>query len=114
MTLRFYSLALLNLSLALVGFLCVSSGVRAWLLPPPSSERAALDFFLETRDDYDAVYIGSSRFERGIRPEVIDPLMSTPERPFRSFNLAMPAMRSFEINYLMEYVLALGPLGSAT
>jgi hypothetical protein len=101
--------SLLYLLIALAGYLAVSEPLRVWLVPRPPSTRAKLDVFERTRDEYDAVFIGSSRIVHGLRPDVIDPLLSKQGMRFRSFNLAMPAMRSYEINWMIEQLKAMRP-----
>lgn len=71
--------------------------------------RPKVNAFLADKDSYDAVYIGSSRVQRGVRPDVIDPRLSTPERPFRSFNLGVPGMESFEADAVLREILAAKP-----
>jgi hypothetical protein len=69
--------------------------------------RGKFDVFAEHRHEYDAVYMGSSNIYRSFRPDVIDPLLSRPGQPFRSFNLGMSGMANLETDALLDRVLAL-------
>lgn len=72
------------------------------------SLRPQLEAALADLDDYDAVVIGSSRVQRGVQPEVLDARLSEPGRPFRSFNLGVAGMKSFEADRVVSEVLAAG------
>jgi hypothetical protein len=96
--------------LALVSFYVVSSWIRSGIKWSEAfGVRAKLEAFAETKDQYDAVYIGSSTVFRAFRPDVIDPIISRHGVPFRSFNLGMPGMWSFESHVLLTEVLAMNP-----
>lgn len=73
-----------------------------------ASLRPQLEAALADLDGYDAVFIGSSRVQRGVQPEVLDARLSTPGRPFRSFNLGVAGMKSFEADRVVSEVLAAG------
>ncbi len=72
------------------------------------SLRPQLEAVLADLDGYDAVVIGSSRIQRGVQPEVLDARLSAPGRPFRSFNLGVAGMKSFEADRVVSEVLAAG------
>ena len=58
-------------------FLALAAGVRTqvpWVAT--SGLRAKVDGFAAHRDEYDAVYLGSSHVFHSFRPDVIDPLVS--------------------------------------
>lgn len=73
------------------------------------TREARFEAFLAQKDRVDAVFIGSSRIQRGVSPRVIDAQLSSPDREFRSFNLGIPGMRSFEADSLVRRVLASKP-----
>ncbi len=74
-----------------------------------SSLRPQLAAFLAERDAFDAVIVGSSRIQRGVQPEVLDARLSAPGREFRSFNLGVAGMRSFEADRIVREILASRP-----
>ncbi len=96
--------------LALSSFLLLSGWIRSGV---PWSEtlgvRAKVQAFAETKDEYDAIYIGSSRVFRAFRPDVIDPVISQRGKPFRSYNLGIPGMWSFESDRLLDEIIAMRP-----
>lgn len=96
--------------LTLSSFLLVSSWIQRGVPWPEALDvRAKLQAFAETKDEYDAIYVGSSRIFRGIRPEIIDPLVSARGETFKSYNLGLPGMWSFEADHLLDEMLALEP-----
>jgi hypothetical protein len=70
--------------------------------------RARFEIWRDLRDDYTVLYLGSSILYRGIRPNIIDAALSTPDHPVRSFNLAAPGMFSLETDAVLERVLDVG------
>jgi hypothetical protein len=102
---------LLLAALAVGAYLLVTATIRPHVPLPEGyfGLRAKFEAFAAHRDEYDAVYIGSSRSYRAFRPDVIDPLLSRPGRPFRSYNLSMAGMGDFEADALLGRVLALEP-----
>jgi hypothetical protein len=102
--------ALFWTGVALVAFLLTAAGVRALIpLPNDYALRDKLEVFREDRDGFDAVYLGSSRAHRAFRPEVIDARLSASGRSFRSYNLGVAGMRDFEIDAMLQRVLAMDP-----
>lgn len=96
--------------LAVAVFLGTAGALRTVQGPLRSRNRGALlEAFLAQKDEVDAVFIGSSRVQRGVSPAVIDERLSSPGREFRSFNLGIPGMRSFEADWLVRQVLASEP-----
>ncbi|MGQ0552910.1 MAG: hypothetical protein ACT4PU_06790 [Planctomycetota bacterium] len=97
--------ALTLLSLALATWL-----LRA-LLPWPADGGLAdkLAHFTAHRDDFEVLFLGSSRVARGYVPEVIDARLAAAGQPLRSFNLGVDAMESYETDYLLRHVLAQRP-----
>lgn len=96
--------------LGLASFFLVSSWIRSGVAWTEALDvRAKIRAFSETKDEYDAIYIGSSRVFRGVRPDVIDPIISRREKEFRSYNLGVPGMWSFEADALLDEILAMEP-----
>ena len=71
--------------------------------------RVKMEYVEEALDEYDALYIGSSRVVRGIDPAIIDARLTEAGRPQRSFNLAVGGCLTFEQDYLLREILALRP-----
>jgi len=93
-----------------VAFLATTVLLRNLQSPPLTPTlRPKLDSFLADKDAYDAVFIGSSRVQRGVQPQVIDERLSSPGRRFRSFNLGVPGMDGFEADRVLREVLASDP-----
>lgn len=63
--------------------------------------------WLETKcDDYDVLFLGSSRTYRQIIPELFDSLMAEAGKPVKSFNLGIDGMRPPEDTFVLEEALA--------
>ncbi len=96
-----------------IGFWLTSTSIRA-LMPLPSrlGLRAKLETWYAHRSQFDVVFVGSSTIIRGVRPEVVDPLLgpsSSTGRPRRSFNLALPGMFAYETDAYLEWILDRAP-----
>ena len=100
--------ALSNIVLALVSFGLVSGFVRS-LTPGPEfvASTPKLEYLAEHVDEYDAVFLGSSRVYRHFVPSVIDRRLEELGEPLRTFNLGTPGAGSFEVDELLRRVLAL-------
>ena len=81
------------------------------VLTPPSDPEVELKLAVlrEQLDEVDTLFVGSSRFLRGVAPRAFDRVMAARGHPTRSFNLAMQAMRPHESNRLLRRVLAWHP-----
>ncbi len=92
----------------LLGWLGIAS-LGGPLLPPPHlpvlSEKRA--HFVAHADEYDAVFIGSSRVYRGFVPKVFDAVLRERGVPMRSFNFAMEAVWPPESLYRVREFLRL-------
>jgi len=64
-----------------------------------------IDFLLEHGDQFDTLFLGSSRVQHQILPDVFDRLMADAGQPTRSFNLAADSMRPPEDSFVLERVL---------
>lgn len=68
-----------------------------------------LRYFERFKDNYEIVFIGSSRVYRGVIPTVFDDQMSSHGLSVKSFNFAMAGMKAHEANALVRRVLAMKP-----
>lgn len=62
-------------------------------------------------DEFDTLFLGSSRTFRGFDPEVFDRVASELGVPTRSFNFGIPGNRAVEIQHLLGRIVALEPGG---
>ena len=96
--------ALGSVALTLAAYLLVAWPIREEV--PWSAEygmQAKMEVWQETRDEYDAVFIGPSSIFRSFIPEIIDPIISEGlGREFRSYNLGMGAFFGHEMDYLVR------------
>jgi hypothetical protein len=107
-----YSLgrAFLNAGIAALVFVLSCAGLNA-LLPFPEIDvlSSNLRFFQQHRDDFDTVFIGSSRFRHQISPGIFDRTMREAGLPTRSFNLGIDGMVPPEDGYVLEHLLGAKP-----
>ena len=66
-------------------------------------------YYAAHRDDFDFVFVGSSRVMNQLSPKVFDAQMAAGGHPCRSFNLGVAAMFLPECSFLIERVRALHP-----
>jgi hypothetical protein len=81
------------------------------LMPPVPIDQVSekLAHFAAHKDEYDTLFVGSSRTYRQALPSVFDPLMTAGGRPTHSFNFGADAMFSPEDAYVFEKIAALRP-----
>lgn len=88
--------------------LVVSAKIMSPILPPAVvpqfSEKLA--WFAAHKDDYDAVFIGSSQFYHGINPRQFD---RVPGRAGRSFNFGLDGLWPAESFFVLRQILAQKP-----
>ena len=102
-----------SLALVLLFFasLVLSAKVISRLVPPAPipqfSEKLA--HFAAHKDEYDTLFLGSSRTFRQILPAIFDPLLAAGGQPTRSFNFGLDGMFSPEDAYVAEKIFALRP-----
>jgi len=101
---------MLYMVLGLAAFHLVTLGLGA-LNPWPDDYglRQRFEFFAAHCHTYDAVIVGSSNLYRSLVPEVIERAMARKGVEMRIFNLATPAMISYETDHLLKEILALKP-----
>jgi hypothetical protein len=77
----------------------------------PREPRVDADYtaFMADKDAYDVLFLGSSRFYRGVIPDVFDKRLGKLGHPLRSYNLGMRGMLPHEVNELLRRVLAERP-----
>lgn len=97
-------------SLCLTGFLAAGALVGS-LVPWPEEYglRSKFEYFAAHKDEFDVVYIGSSRVFRAFDPEVFDATLAERGRPLSSFNMGVGGMLSFEQDFVLQRLLELEP-----
>ena len=97
-------------SLCLAGFLAAGAVVGS-LVPWPEEYglRSKFEYFASHKDDFDLVYIGSSRVYRAFDPAVFDAALAEAGLPLASFNLGVGGMLSFEQDFVLHRLLELEP-----
>ena len=99
--------SVLIFAISLAGGAALMSRVLPPVPVPQIAEKLA--HFAAHRDDYDTLFIGSSRTFRQIIPAIFDPLMAAGGQPSHSFNFGIDAMFSPEDAYVAEKIFALRP-----
>lgn len=96
-----------NVSAFFAAFALVCAGVGA-ILPPPKVPivTTKLDWLTEHGDEYDVLFIGSSRTFRQLLPEIFDAEMAAAGQTVRSFNAGVDGMRPPEDTYFLEKIMA--------
>ena len=101
-------------------FLCVALGLGALLaasacyhalLPPaiPEGVVEKLRVFSAHKDEYNALFLGSSRFYYAVSPEIFDRLTGEDGIPTRTFNFGIDGMNPPENFYVLEQILKAEP-----
>jgi hypothetical protein len=101
---------ILNVGIAALAFVLACAGLNA-LLPFPEIDvlSANLRFFQRHRDDFDTVFVGSSRFRHQISPAIFDRTMGEAGLPTRTFNFGIDGMVPPEDSYVLERLLGARP-----
>jgi hypothetical protein len=101
---------LLDVGIAVLAFVLVCAGLNA-LLPFPEIDvvSAELRFFQEHRDEFDTVFIGSSRIHHQVSPAIFDRVMADAGHPTRTFNFGINGMFPPESGFLLERLLRTKP-----
>ncbi len=102
--------------IAVAGF-CAGFALTAAVLRP-FAERLhvpqvteGLDFLAADRDEFDTLFVGSSRIRRQVSPRVFDARMRALGHPTHSLNLGIDAMTFPELSYFFDQILAARPSG---
>lgn len=65
--------------------------------------------FRAHRDEYDLVYVGTSRVYRGFDPATFDQTLAELGHPLRSYNFGLVGMGYLEQRFIVDWILALRP-----
>jgi hypothetical protein len=105
-----FSRQIAGVAIALLAFVATSWLVHA-LLPPavPEGVEAKLKFFAAHKDEFDTLFLGSSRFYYAISPEIFDEATRENGVPTRTFNFGVDAMFPPETFYVLEQILKAKP-----
>jgi hypothetical protein len=96
--------------LGLAGF-CATAFVLHSLLPLPevAGVTSKILFLAAHRDEYDTIFLGSSRVYHGINPAAFDAAMAAAGRPAHSYNLGIDGMLPPETFHVIDQLLAAKP-----
>ncbi len=101
---------ILNAGIAGLAFVLACAVLNA-SLPFPEIDvlSSNLRFFQQHRDDFDTVFIGSSRVRHQIAPGIFDRTMREAGLPTRTFNFGISGMVPPEDGYVLELLLGAKP-----
>jgi hypothetical protein len=102
---------MVNSAIALTAFLITCIGLRA-VLPFPEIDGGVSQkfrFFAAHKDEFDTLFIGSSRVYFQISPAIFDRVTLEGGKPTHSFNFGIGGMYLPESAYLLEQILNLKP-----
>ena len=103
--------ALTNTGIGAAAFLITCVGLRV-VLPFPEIDGGVSQkfrFFAAHKDEFDTLFIGSSRVYFQISPAIFDRVTRESGMPTRSFNFGIGGMYLPETGYLLEQILDLKP-----
>ena len=84
--------------------------LHAFLPAPDIGELSAkLRFFALHKDEFDTIFLGSSRIYNGIAPSIFDQVLAENGVPSRTFNFGGGGMYPAEEFHVLEQILALQP-----
>ena len=89
------------------GFLAMAAILHRALPNAVPEVTPKLDYLKAHRDDYDTLFVGSSRVYHGITPRVFDSVTAAAGKPTRTFNLGINGMQPPESLYVLREVLAM-------
>ena len=94
-----------------LGALLATSAVYHALLPPaiPEGVVEKLRVFTERKDEFDTLFLGSSRFYYAVSPEIFDRTTGENGVPTRTFNFGVDGMNPPENFYVLEQILKTEP-----
>ncbi|MBA3963366.1 MAG: hypothetical protein H0X40_15895 [Chthoniobacterales bacterium] len=99
-----------NAVVALGIFMLVCAGWHALLpLPDVAVVTPKLRYFAAHQNEFDTIFVGSSRVYRGIEPATFDATMRDRGVPTRSFNFGADGMHPPERFFVLAKILALRP-----
>jgi hypothetical protein len=96
--------------IALVALVATSALFHA-LFPPaiPAGVAAKRNFFAEHKDEFDTLFIGTSRIFYAVSPEIFDKATREDGVPTRTFNFGIDGMHPPENFYVIEQILKTNP-----
>jgi hypothetical protein len=96
--------------LALVALVATSAFFHT-LLPPaiPEGVVEKLRFFVSHKDEFDTLFLGSSRFYYAVSPEEFDKITRENGVPTRTFNFGVDGMNPPETFYVLDQILKAEP-----
>ncbi|HEY2568154.1 MAG TPA: hypothetical protein VGI25_02415 [Candidatus Udaeobacter sp.] len=103
--------ALINSAICVAAFLLTCLGLHA-VLPFPEIDGGVSQkfrFFAAHKDEFDTLFIGSSRIYFQISPAIFDRVTRESGLPTHSFNFGIGGMYLPETSYLLEQILNLKP-----
>lgn len=87
---------------------CMAIG-RALPLPDVPQVKEKLEWFRAHREEYTALFLGTSRVRRHVIPALFDRLAAEQGIEMRSFNLGVDSLASPEDGYVLDQALAIAP-----
>jgi hypothetical protein len=75
-------------------------------LRPPHVVREKMVHLSKYGDDYDAIFLGSSRIQNHVMPAIFDRVMTERGHPMRSFNFGISSLHAPEDDYVLDLILA--------
>jgi hypothetical protein len=99
-----------NVAIALAAFLATCAAFNR-LLPEPPIENVTpkLQFFAEHKDEFDTLFIGTSRIHYQVSPSIFDAATAQAGEPTHTFNFGVDGMHPPESFFVTEKILALQP-----
>jgi hypothetical protein len=99
-----------NVALCAAAFVFTCLVLHAFV-PAPNigGVSAKLRFFASHKDEFDTIFVGSSRIRVGVAPSVFDQVLAENGFPSRSFNFGADMMYPPEEFRVLEQILALNP-----
>ena len=108
--LRTLRLSVLYLALAATTFFGVAALMRGFVpWPTGLGLQAKVEYFEAHKDEFDTIFIGSSRTVRGLDNRLVEARLREAGVEMNSFNLAVGGMRTFEQDFLLREILAMKP-----
>lgn len=99
-----------NVAVSAAAFVFTCLVLRAFLPAPSLGDVSSkLRFFAIHKDEFDTIFVGSSRTHNGVAPSIFDQVLAENGIPSRSFNFGASGLYPPEEFYLLEQILALNP-----
>src|SRR5437764_1691332 len=99
-----------NIALCVAAFVFTCVVLHAFLPAPNIGDVSAkLRFFAIHKDEFDTIFVGSSRIHNGVAPSIFDRVLAENGIPSRSFNFGASGMYPPEEFYVLEQILAFNP-----